>query len=613
MIRRFFAWLALAQLALAPINADAQQIRRGARGGGAPTLSSLSGTTTDTATAGTVVATPVSNLSGCTWSIASQTNFAQVSGTGVVTKSNPRVTAGNYTPSVTCTVTSNNQTIAITAPLSLSITSSGVPFAPGYLNTTPAAPYAAWGAQKLVSTYSGALFRLRRSSDGATLDVSPQTGGDFPDYAAIQTWAGTANLTVTTIYDQSGNGRNLTQANVANQPAFDLAVADGGRVPIAFDGYTRSTDTAPLNWRNKFLSTSISLDRINHTILLAGIPINSQNQSGISQTLNAGASVLGVASTGLTVGTLSPAPRTIRNVWGYGKTSSGNQWRANGSTTFQASASTTQSMDTIAIGTSNTTASSNASGAYKLFGAVVYATGLSATDGDTVANSLLTAISAYSTFDYHVVWDGDSIMEGTGSTMLRSAPQLVQAQLTKNFGSYTTAVHGQQVSTIYANRAARFAPIYVAGKTNVVFLEGGINDISAAGLSGANLYNNNTAPLISYLKSLGYRVVVCTLLPFNANGNWTSAKESERLAYNALVVANSAGADYVLDFTQNPAMGATSASSDTTLYIDGLHPTSLGYQYLAGAASGAYANQYTYYFALRSVLRTALSDPSYVP
>lgn len=484
--------------------------------------------------------------------------------------------------------------------------------APGYVPALSTPLHAAYGAQRAIAGYAGPLFQLRRSSDGALLDVSPQGGGDYPNYAALARWAGAATLTVAALYDQSGNGRHLTQPVAANQPVFDLAVTEGGRVPISFDGYARSTDAAPLNWRNKYLSGAVALDRIAHTVLIAGIPINSQNSSGFAQLLNGGSSILGIVISGLTMGTLAGAPRTSRTVWGYGKNATGNQWRADGRTVFQSSGATGQAINQLVLGSSNVTASAGQVGVYKMFAVAVYAAGLSAADGDNVANGLLTAIDATSTYDYRLVWDGDSIQEGTGATQLRSVPQLVQARLAKRFDGFTTAVHGQQLATIYANRAARFAPIFAAGRPNVIFLQAGINDI-AAGTTGANLHNNSLGPLVSYLKGLGYRVIVSTLLPFNGNANWSAAKDAERAAYNALVVANGAGAHQVLDIAQHPVMGASTAPGDTTLYADALHPTALGYQWLAGAPSGTFAGPYTYYAALREALRGATGDASFVP
>ena len=106
-------------------------------------------------------------------------------------------------------------------------------------------------------------------------------------------------------------------------------------------------------------------------------------------------------------------------------------------------------------------------------------------------------------------------------------------------------------------------------------------------------------------------VVVATILP-RTGGSWDAAAEARRVEYNNAVRGNAAMADAVLDLTANPTMG-NGNESDTTLYPDGLHPSSLGYAYLAGAPGGIYADPQTYYAKLRDVLGTTSLGPAYSP
>jgi len=88
-----------------------------------------------------------------------------------------------------------------------------VPVATGALDTF-STPSGAYSFRKLRSAYAGSAVKLQRV-DTTTQDIG-FVGGDF-DTAAATAFCTTA-CTVQTWYDQSGNGRNLTQATAANQP-----------------------------------------------------------------------------------------------------------------------------------------------------------------------------------------------------------------------------------------------------------------------------------------------------------------------------------------------------------------------------------------------------------
>ena len=117
----------------------------------------------------------------------------------------------------------------------------------------------------------------------------------------------------------------------------------------------------------------------------------------------------------------------------------------------------------------------------------------------------------------------------------------------------------------------------------------GTNDLSLSSGSdptGASIYAN-IASYVAAAHVTGFKVVVGTMLPRNA---WApgSAQDIERLAFNTLVRANAAGADAIADYAADPTMGAQANTSNTAYYITpGIHPTSLGYGFLAQIEAGA--------------------------
>ena len=87
----------------------------------------------------------------------------------------------------------------------------------GLTSSTPAS--VAYSLRKLSSSYVSYAIQVRRSSDNATQDIGFTSGGDL-DTSALLAFVGANNGYVSIWYDQSGNGRNLTQTNVSRQPSI---------------------------------------------------------------------------------------------------------------------------------------------------------------------------------------------------------------------------------------------------------------------------------------------------------------------------------------------------------------------------------------------------------
>lgn len=92
-----------------------------------------------------------------------------------------------------------------------------------------------YGLKRLVSTYTGPLIRVRRSSDNAEQDIGYLSNTTL-DTAALATFVGGASAFVVTWYDQSGAADHVTQATAANQPRIVNAGTYLGFVE--FDGVT---------------------------------------------------------------------------------------------------------------------------------------------------------------------------------------------------------------------------------------------------------------------------------------------------------------------------------------------------------------------------------------
>jgi trimeric autotransporter adhesin len=96
---------------------------------------------------------------------------------------------------------------------------------------------AAYSLRKLRTAYGGDAVNVRRSTDN--LEIPIGFIGNELDTAALLSHCGAGNGFVTTLYDQSGEGRHATQATAANQPQIMTAGVvntENGKPALIFDG-----------------------------------------------------------------------------------------------------------------------------------------------------------------------------------------------------------------------------------------------------------------------------------------------------------------------------------------------------------------------------------------
>ncbi len=112
--------------------------------------------------------------------------------------------------------------------------------------------------------------------------------------------------------------------------------------------------------------------------------------------------------------------------------------------------------------------------------------------------------------------------------------------------------------------------------TNYI-VERGTNDLGKTSITGTDLFYTVLIPMGAIARSLGAYFTVETVLPrgIGSDNNWTSAKELERLAYNALVKG---GTEPVIDFVIDSASRSEFADPGNTTYFnaDTLHLTTAG-------------------------------------
>jgi len=454
--------------------------------------------------------------------------------------------------------------------------------APAYLPTAALTPAGVWGSQRMVGSYAGPLFRLARASDGATLDA--EQVGDFPDYDAIATWIGTSVATVTTWYDQTGNGHHKLAGSlgapgaVNSPPLFNPTVKRGNVSPILFQGTPTAIAIAQAGETAKearTLAADIALDSQAITYLAVVQPISSERSHGIVtfSLADFGTGKLdmqhGKRFTYAIIGSANSASGIIPaapDVYGVRTSPSSVDVYSRG---VGAATARTLLPAPIEEMTTGYYASVGFMARSKYFCEVVYDGTLDDADMISVISALKTAYTIPTTYDYRWVLSGDSIEEGTGCKFLQSPAEKVI--VTREAEIFNTAVHGKTLASRYAERASIWSPYYTAaygaGKC-IITIQEGTNDLNG-GATAASLYAILTDS-VAYLQGLGFRVGVMTILK---NDSLTTAEEMERQSYNDLIIANTAGADAVADPASDPAF---SSPTDAIYYVDGVHMTDVG-------------------------------------
>ena len=165
---------------------------------------------------------------------------------------------------------------------------------------------------------------------------------------------------------------------------------------------------------------------------------------------------------------------------------------------------------------------------------------------------------------YKLVFDGDSFT-GRQVYALDTLALCGRGHPYANFGTEDSPT----MTTILARDAATFAAYDATCTKNVLVFQDGYNDLYA-GRTGAAIY----ADMVTYItaaKAAGFKVALATQVP---STQLTGATETQRLALNTLINANTAGAHAIFDAAGDVAL---QSPGDKVMYCaDGIHHTAKG-------------------------------------
>jgi hypothetical protein len=88
----------------------------------------------------------------------------------------------------------------------------------------------------LYEAYDGPLYQVRRASDSTTTDIYPLSAGGVANAATQNSFCAGTTCVITEIFDQSGNGNNLTDAPAGGAAGGPDALASATSAPVTVDG-----------------------------------------------------------------------------------------------------------------------------------------------------------------------------------------------------------------------------------------------------------------------------------------------------------------------------------------------------------------------------------------
>ena len=89
----------------------------------------------------------------------------------------------------------------------------------------------------LYAAYNGPLYQVRRASDNATTNISPLSAGGVANAATQDSFCSGTSCVITEIFDQSGNGNNLTDAPGGGAAGGPDNLANATAAPTTVGGH----------------------------------------------------------------------------------------------------------------------------------------------------------------------------------------------------------------------------------------------------------------------------------------------------------------------------------------------------------------------------------------
>lgn len=374
--------------------------------------------------------------------------------------------------------------------------------------------------------------------------------------------------------DQSGNAVNASQSTEGTRPQFIASGLVGSKPTIRWTNHRLNTASflgAGYNTAfTAFVVASNSNTSANYVSLSNGDGTNFQFYLRRSRSLNTNDFVTGLLSDTTVLAPLAAGANTGVDVIGYN--GSLKTLAYNGVEVTEAATGNLGLSGALTIGRYTTDVQPFVGDISEI---LVYNRALTLEERRQVSNYLSTKYGGLYGTVSRIIFDGNSLTAGTGSTAGNTYPEQVMANFPgRTYWNYGVA--GQTTTQMDADAAAQIDILkrnLYTGQNIVIAWE--ITNELVAGVSATDAYNN----FVTYCtnrRAAGFKVIACTVLPRS-----TANQEqfyADRLEVNTNIRANLASfADDIADFALDGRIGYDGAQNNPEYYSDTTHMTDAGY------------------------------------
>lgn len=459
------------------------------------------------------------------------------------------------------------------------------------VEATARAPVAAYGTRLLAAAYNGPAIQVVRASDSTIADIGFVTDGSL-DTAHLNSFLTDTTGSISIWYDQSGNGLHAEQHDIASRPTITSLNLIGNSHSIVFDpgngsdpppvgfvlppGVAGATNAMSVLTVSRFASASKS------AALFQLNGVDGARNLWMGNT-SSGSCVYWGCTPGSSVSVRSRAAQTP-SVSGLilGDSGPGAIRLINGPAIFNHAGIGSSALSGGTLGFASST---NTRGFVELSAVLIYAYALDEAGQDDACGSLCCHFGLTPQARDVLLFAGDSITDGFGTSSLQSYPRQLEQLLDPEALIYNIGSFGQTITTLSGkdfNFRTQHLPIAKAAG-NILVITAGSNDINR-GTSAETAYGY-LSDYVARAKDAGWTVAIGTMLP---RGDLSDTAHAEWLLYNNMIRTGWPSiADALIDFQADVEIGRFANTANRTLFRDKTHPAYAGYARMARCAAAS--------------------------